>query len=261
MHARRWIMLAVPLAAGAALLYAGVGARIYAYPRRVARLNSADPQQRKQAAWSVIERRDVRFETLLARKLLGGEPSADVRESYVYSLGRLNDPSLFPTIETLLNSESDGYVRAAAWLAAARSDAHRFANLAVASPVRGDDWDRIGQAQAWLALGDTRGVDVLLRVAAGGGEQLRYVASRALYRWVRPLLDVAGRWPLEARVGEGKIWPGELVAEVARRCGTLNLQAIADGISKHQRAAACVRRNQKRITDAREDLVGLLFAQ
>lgn len=223
--------------------------------------NSDDLDDRKRAAWAVIEHRDAELEAFMARRMLGEEPSADVRESYVYSLGKLHDPGIFPAIETLLNVETNGYVRSAAWLAAARSDAARFENLAGGRSKPGDAWEQVGVAQGWLALGDVRGVDDLLRIARSEDEQTRYVASRALYRWVRPLLDAAGRWPIDAGVGESDTWPPALVDEIAHRCDGLDLAAVAADTRRHEAAALDVRRNQTRITNAREDLVGLLFAQ
>jgi hypothetical protein len=262
MRRRNWLIgaLVVTLAAFVVLAGGGDAVRDAVFRAECFRQFQSDyPDDRKQAAWSVIEHPDAKLEAFMVRGMLGDEPSADVRESYVYSLGKLHDPGVFPAIETLLNIETDGYVRAAAWLAAARSDPVRFEHLVNDRAVSGDAWEQVGVAQGWLALGDVRGVDELLRLARSDNEQLRYVASRALYRWVRPLLDTTGRWPVDAGVGESDIWSPALVERIARRCGEVDLAAVAAAALRSEAAAARVRRNQTRITNAREDLVGLLF--
>jgi len=224
-------------------------------------LRSPQPQIRKQAAWAVIERPDPSLETFMVRGVMGEEPDPDVREAYVYTLGRLSRPRNFAAIESAIDVEPSGYVRAAAWLAAARCDRQHFHTLAATRRQPEPPWDQIGIAQGRLCLDDVQGVNVLLYWARRGDASQRQVASRALFKWLRPLLDVAGRWPVDADVGEGQPWPAGLVDEIERRCAALDLQAIADDTRRHRAPAERVRRNVARLTRAREDLVSLLFAE
>jgi hypothetical protein len=226
-----------------------------------AALESTDPQARKEAAWRLIERPDPLMVTRLVRGLMGAEPSPDVREAYVYTLGRLGDSRNFPAIESAIDSDPSGYVRAAAWLAAARADPQHFRTLVATRAPPEHPWDRIGVAQGRLCLGDTSAVEKLLHWAVSGDDSQRNVASRALFKWLRPLLDAVGRWPVGASVGQAQTWPPALIEEVAARCATLDLQAIAEDTRPHLAQAERVRRSVKRITHAREGLVHLLFAE
>jgi hypothetical protein len=224
-------------------------------------MQSPDREQRKQAAWAVIEQPIPELEELMVRGVLGGEPDAGVREAYVYALGNLADQRYFAAVETVIDADPSGYVRAAAWLAAARIDPAHFRTLAETNPGPGDPWDRLGIAQGRLFLGDVRGARELLEQARSDSDARRCVAGRALYKWLRPLLDAAGRWPLAAEVTEGQAWPPEFVDEIERRCATLDLQALADDTRQHDQAAAPVRRYIMRINGARKGLVSLLFGQ
>lgn len=256
---KRHIAIVGLLVAGlvsASLWWVGGGARRHA--RRLALLESADAGARKQAAWSLVDDPDPELIALIGRRLLGPERSADVRESFVWTLGSLHDPRSFPAIEEALDVERDGYVRAAAWLAAARADGARFEHLAEQQPPA-SLWDRIGIAQGRLALGNVADVGLLLDVAATGSDQQRYVAGRALHKWLRPLLETAGRWPLDEGGSAAGAWPAEFVALVARRCAELDLPAIAADNRRFAAALARLHRDVARITNARNDLAGLLF--
>jgi hypothetical protein len=222
-------------------------------------LDSPDPEVRKQAAWAAIDWPDPALEAFMIRGVMGAESQADVREAYVYSLGRLGNPRSFAAIEFSLDLEPNGYVRAAAWLAAARIDSKHFYTLVETCPRPDRPWDQIGIAQGRLSLGDVRGVDRLLHWALAGDDTQRNVASRALFKGLQPLLDAAGRWPVDASVEEGQPWPPAFVREIEQRCVGLPLQAIADEARRHSAAAYRVRRNVARLTGTRERLAGLLF--
>lgn len=269
---RRWVLGAIATASlGTASFIAWVllnpsNDPFRRHHARVARdlLDSPEAEHRKRGAWYIAENRAAdTAQLLLARHLAERrEADPDVRESFVYALGRVGDPLHFPLLRTLAVSgtERSGYVRAAAWLAAARVDRARFRNLAEAQPSADDDWDRIGLAQAWLAIGDCRGVMALLEFAGRGDHGQRVVAARALTRGVCPALVAVGRWPIDAELRAGEVWPEELVAEVRRRCGELDLQAIADESRPHIEQARAVQRIVRRLHGARERLVGLLFS-
>ena len=224
-------------------------------------LQSSAPETRKQAAWAMIERPDRELETLIIRGAMGDEPDPDVREAYVYTLGKLGDPRNLAAIESAIDQDPSGYVRAAAWLAAARVDSQHFRTLAEAGPLPQRPWDRIGIAQGRLCLGDVHDVNELLHWAEAGDDSQRQVASRAMFKWLRPLLDAAGRWPVGATVREGEPWPPGLIAEIKVRCATMDLQAIADETVPRRAAAYRVRRNVGRLTRTRDGLASLLFGE
>ncbi|MFQ5807157.1 MAG: HEAT repeat domain-containing protein [Phycisphaerae bacterium] len=224
-------------------------------------LRSPDPESRKQAAWAIIGRPELSLEAFLVRGVLGDEPDPDVREAYTYALGKLGDPRNFAAIESAIDADPSGYVRAAAWLAAARCDPQHFRTLVETRAQRERPWEQIGIAQGRLDLDDVQDVNVLLHWARSGNPSQRQVAARALYKSLRPLLDAVGRWPAGAQIRAGQLWPPEIIDEVERRCAALDLQAIADETRRHRRRAERVRRNVTRLTRARDGLVGLLFAQ
>lgn len=192
---------------------------------------------------------------------VGVESDPDVREAYVYALGRSAATGYFSVIAGVVRGDPHPYVRQTAWLAAARLDAERFRALAAELPPGDDPWDRIGLAAAWVELGDPRGTPDLLRWAVEGDAQQRRTASLALYRGVAPLLEAVGRWPLSQPVVEGESWSPELVAEIARRCAGLDLAALAADTRPHVRRAALVRRNVSRLNAARARLTRLLWSQ
>jgi hypothetical protein len=235
-------------------------ARKLRYREKMTRaLRSPDPQDRKQTAWAIIERPDPVLEAFIVRGVTGNEPDPDVREAYVYTLGKLGQRRNFAAIESAIDADASGYVRAAAWLAAARCDPEHFRTLTETRRQPEHPWDQIGIAQGWFYLDDVRGVDILLHWALAGDDPQRQIASRALFKWLRPLLDATGRWPIDANVREGQRWPAELVSEVERRCAALDLQAIADDSRRHHAPAERVRRNVTRLTRVRDRLARLLF--
>jgi hypothetical protein len=264
----KWLKWAAPAVVGV-VAAAALWQTVLSRPVRTVRqrralmqaLRSPDPQTRKQAAWAVTESPGPNLEAFLIRGIIGAERDPDVREAYVYALGRLEDSRNFAAIESAIDSDPSGYVRAAAWLAAARCDPQHFRTLAETHAPPDDPWDRIGIGQGRLFLGDVCGIGELLHWAGAGSDSQRLAAARALLKGLRPLLDAAGRWPIDADVAEGEPWPAELVGEIERRCATLDLQAIMDDLRRHRVPAERVRRNVLRLTGAREHLARLLFAR
>lgn len=229
--------------------------------RLVRLLTSPQPQDRKQGAWSTLARKDPAAIALLVRGLTGGEADPDVRETFVYALGRIGDRRLFPIVELVIRSDPSAYVRSAAWLAAARIDREQTRRLLAELPPVDTPWDRIGRARARLLTGDASAFDELLYWAEHGDEGQKIVASRGLTRWLVPVLDAVGRWPVHVEPVMGQPWPIELVREIRRRCAGLNLQAIAEDIVIKGRRARRVRRNVWRITHARDAIVAILYGK
>jgi hypothetical protein len=221
-------------------------------------LRSDDPETRKQAVWGTVARPDSALVTMMVQDALGAEPDADVREAYIYALGRLGDPRNFAVIESTIDRDPSGYVRAAAWLAAARCDPRHFRMLVETRTRPERPWDQIGVGQGWLELDDVRGVSDLLHWACAGDDVQREVAARALLKWLRPLLDSVGRWPADCDVEPGDPWPRELVDEIAARCARLDLQAIADDNARHHAQTYRLQRDVRRITGFRDGLAELL---
>jgi len=225
------------------------------------KLFSPDPEIRKRGAWMAAETHSepaARMMNVLLRS--NAEPSDDLRETYVYALGKGEWPFALQTLEDLLTREPSGYVRAATWLAISRISPERFAELDRSGYGPREAWDRIGLAQGWFQLDDSRGLEVLLATAVDGDDGQREVASRALYKWVRPLLETAGRWPIEASVQEGQTWPAELVADVRRRGAGLDLRSIAQGSREYWEPTERLQKNVRKITKTRDRIAAVLFA-
>jgi len=262
----RTILVAAAMAiiVGGSLLLIRLTSRPAAVDARLVRLlRAGSTEQRKQAAWRVAEERAGVEASLAIRPRLetGEEPDPDVREAYVYALGRVGAAGFAETVETLARTDESGYVRAAAWLALARIDADRFGRLVASQPMPEDPWDRIGVAQGWAEHGDYRGLDELLHWAEHGDHSQRVVAARALLNSVAPVLEAVGRWPLGADPKPDEPWPAELVAEAGRRARGLNLESLATEVRSRFEATRRVRRNVSRLTGARERLAQLLFSQ
>jgi hypothetical protein len=246
-------VLSLALLAASVLLVTTFRAR---HDRAALRLLHGDnPDDRKRGAWIAADQAAPHAHALLAQRLREQyEPESGVREAYVYALGRSGNPEYFDVLAAVITGDDDAYVRQAAWIATARVAPDRFRDLAATTPPHDNAWDQVGLVAAWLEVGDTRGVAELLRYAVEGDPQQRRVAALALYRGVAPLLDAAGRWPIQANVREGEPWGPELVAEVRRRCGALDLQAMADDLRPHLAGAAGLRRNVARLTSLRDRL-------
>lgn len=232
-------------------------------------LRSEDPQRRKLGAWLAVEQEAAPAMAFIARQLEQHRESvADIRESYVYALGQFGAAQHFEMVAALITDDPSGYVRQAAWLAAARIDRDRFRALAdqamdmlaSSQPATNDAWDQIGLANACLRIGDVQAVPTLLYWAQNGNPDQQLVACGALHKGLAPLLEAAGRWPLGMELLEGQIWSPNLLDELARRCVELNLQAIADDTWPRLEAAARVQRDARRLTSARNWIVRILRA-
>jgi HEAT repeat protein len=222
-------------------------------------LDSHDPEARKRGAWCAARGEAPQALNVIVDSLTNNrEPDAGVRESYIYALGQVGTAQHFGIAVRLVESDAGPFVRQAAWLAAARLDIGRFQQVGDRLRLVDEGWDPVGRAAAWLELGDTRGVVDLLRAAEDGTDAERRFASLSLFRGLAPLLEAVGRWPLDARVGEGDPWPPELVAEVRRRCADLDLQALASAAGQHLARATPVRREIGRLNSTRARLIHLL---
>lgn len=237
----------------------------------VAQLNHDEPRVRRTAALHVADEPRARLMRAVVARLEAGEPDEAAREALVFAISRSKDQ--FDRAAAVLTSDPSGYVRAAAWYAAARIDGERFTALLAERAARAtaethldgaaaeDEWDRIGAAQARMYLGSYAGVTDLLRAAAEGDERQREIASRALSRGVQPLLEAVGRWPADAPVGEGDVWPQEFARDIAARVATLDLQVLHDASRPHWERSLPILRNVARLTSAREVLRRFLFAR
>jgi hypothetical protein len=223
-------------------------------------LASADPAERKRAAWVVADEKQAALAYAVARRL-EREADADVRESLVYALGMCRRAEHFAPVQNLATGDPSGYVRAAAWLAMARIDPGRTVSMAREAVLRADEWDRLGAAQALLEAGRQDAVDELLRIAALGEEGQRLVACRALMRGVSPLLEACGRLPLETPLLTNSPWPPDFVGEYGSRCRALNLQSIAEDTRLRLIASAPERREILRITNARNRIAAFLLSR
>ncbi len=220
-------------------------------------LRSEDPSRRKWGAWETTS--DQGFAYIADRLAEGSEAVADVREAFVYTLGQHEQARYFDLVADLALADPSGYVRQAAWLAAARIDPHRFTAWVAAASPGAAPWDELGRANGCLEAGDVSGVPVLFRWAREGDTDQQRVAFRALYTRLMPLLVAAGRWPADVVLGEIEPWPAALLDEVERRCATLDLQSIADDTRPHLAAAQLVTRNTRRVTSAREWIATVLW--
>lgn len=226
----------------------------------VRRLASTDPDRRRAAAARIADGEATHTAPLLASRLRSGsEAVAEVREAFVHALGRTGNAAYFDAIERVVRVEPDGYTRCGAWLAAARVDAARFRALADQIELRRDAWDAVGVAQGRACLGDLCDWKVLFDNAADPDAPQAYAACGALRRWLRPLLESIGRWPLDFDPPDGEIWPAEGVARVQQRCEGLDLQRLADQTTPAVDAAGKVRSNVAKLTKTRGRLARLLF--
>ncbi len=266
MTRRTKIFSAVGLAVlvAAAGLYATVRPRVIAEFRRARldmRLDSADADERIRTAWSLAENPDPFLIAKLVQKIMGDESDAGAREAYVYTLGRMANPLYLGAIRYATEGHEAGPVRAAAWLALARTDKAEFKKMAESGGNVGDDWDEIGLAQGWLVCGDFRGVATLLRFVTDDNEDKRYACSQSLWKHIRPLMDATGRWPIAPAVVEGQPWPIELSREVSKRAAAMNLEGIRADTRPHLQATESLRQTVRRLTAGRERVVRWLYSE
>lgn len=240
--------------AGLAGVYATLRPRVVAEVRRarlMARLKSSDPQERMQAAWSVAEFPDPDVLATLAQHVMGDEGDDEVREAFIYSLGRSGDRAFLPAVRYATEAHETGPGRTAAWLAMARIDPDEFRAKAPQGGSVGDTWDLIAIAQGRLALGELTSVGVLLRYAVDGDEGQRFVCTQSLWKGLRPLLEAAGRWPIEPILHEGETWPVDFAREVEKRAAELDLPAIQTDTRRHLAATTSLRQTVRRLNTAR----------
>lgn len=223
-------------------------------------LRAADSSTRQQAAWMVAARPSATArDYLLAQLAEGLESDPLVRESYVYALSQVGNPTSFDQLWKIAEKDPNPYVRQSAWTGAARLCPGRFVARAPSPSECADPWEQIGVAHGWLLAGDMRGTEALFRWAVHGSEDQRRIASVALLRGVAPLLEAIGSWPLDPPVERHKPWPTEFVARIEQACTPLDLQALADSIVPHARVAAKVRRDVGRLHNTRDRLASWLF--
>ncbi|MBI5863009.1 MAG: hypothetical protein HZB38_00580 [Planctomycetes bacterium] len=264
---KRWRHILIGAALAAIIaggLFVVLRPRIIAEVRRsrlTARLASSDPLERSRVAWSLAENPDPFLMARLVQNLMGDEPDSGAREACVYALGRSGDKSYLPAVRFSIEAHQAGCVRAAGWLALARLDPDEFRHREKEGPAVGDAWDAIGLAQARLAVGDLSDAEVLLRFAERGDDAQRYVCTQAMWKHIRPLLEAAGRWPLDASVHEGESWPPEFAHEVAERALRLDLPALREHIQRHWAATESLRQTVRRLNGARERMTAWLFPQ
>lgn len=220
-------------------------------------LQSDDPDERRDGAWLAASERVQPALAWMAAHL-PDEPEFDMRERYIYALGRSRRPAYFDLVAKTACEDPSPYVRGAAWLAAARLDQDRFQLAAHDAPRSPEAWDQIGLAAAWLEAGDVRGLDDLCRWAVEGTPAQRDRASLALVRGIAPLLEAAGRWPLEVELVEGEPWDAGLVAEIRSRCDTIDLPRLAAEARGRLAGDLSLRRETGRVLRARERLARIL---
>ncbi|HOO17016.1 MAG: HEAT repeat domain-containing protein [Phycisphaerae bacterium] len=224
-------------------------------------LTSTDEEARKQGAWQAVTRSPGPATDFMCAALSQGrEPSPGVRESYVYALGRMRLQSALPLLLRLARADESGYVRQAAWIAAARVDFEQFRAAAREVENCADTWDRIGIATALMEADDFSQLDLLFDVAASGDDFQRNVAAAALRRYLRPLLQAAGRWPVNAEISVDGAWSPAFIAEVRGRAASLNLPQIAAHSRPEQQGTETLRRMIRRIYGARERVVRALYS-
>jgi len=222
-------------------------------------LHSSDPEQRKRGAWRLLDYPDARCEDFIRRGALGDEPSPDVREAYVYTLGRRGNPRDVRVLVRVIHDDPSGYVRSAAWLALARVDPKVFRRHADEPQATRDAWNRLGIAVGRLFLRDLSAIPELLDWAEKGDYVQRVVAARALNKSLIPLLDAIGRWPAYARIRPDEPWPADLVRDVRRRVLGINLPQLARETLAQLRATEEFRSQLRRVLHAQDWLADRLF--
>jgi hypothetical protein len=224
-------------------------------------LSSDKSEHRKIGAWLAADTGCVAGLDFIARAVeLGLERVPDVKEAYVYALGRSGRREHFGIVASVATGDSSGYVRQAAWLAAARIDPDRFRELAAKIDDSADLWDRMGVSIGLLEIGDCSRLAYLFEAALDGSADHKLIACNALYRNVGPLLEAVGRWPIGARAYRGRTWPPEFLDEVRKRCAELDLQALAEDTRPQMAAAKRLQRDARRLASARNWVARLLSA-
>ncbi|MGD8452083.1 MAG: hypothetical protein PVJ57_09720 [Phycisphaerae bacterium] len=259
---RRWgglVLLAVAVPAVAIATWVVLAGREEAAV--LSQLRDRRPGERSLGAWKTAEGQFPRAIEYIAEQLTAGrEADARARESFVQTLGSAGRTGDFPLVARLACSDDIGAVRQAAWLAAARIDPTRFAELAAAQPAAEDPWDQIGLARGWLQIGDPRGVETLLHWARAGDKDQQHAASAALTLGLVPLLQLCGQWPAGVAVKESTVWSAELLDGVGRRCAAVDLRGVAERAGPHRAAAARLERDTSRMASAQGWVAKFLFS-
>lgn len=271
---RTWVTLG-SLALVALLAYIGIfwlRPRVrheYIRAKLAEQLASSDSAERIEAAWRFVDAPEPDIETRIAGGLMGDEKDPEVREAFAGALGRFGQvpeisttrrAALIAPLRHVIDLDPSGEVRAAAWLAVARIDRAAFDAIRDEKGAAADPWDQIGQAQARLQLNDMSGVLTLLHFAGHGETAERVIASKAVFKNLRPLLDSVGRWPIEATQREGEAYPAALADEIARRCQGLDLAMISRDIAQHSLEAERIKRTIRRLTGGRERIARFISA-
>ncbi|TWT40021.1 hypothetical protein RAS1_44140 [Phycisphaerae bacterium RAS1] len=220
-------------------------------------LDSPQAADRQKAAWIIAE------EGLAGGvgdilKRIRREDDPDTREAYLYALGRVPEPRSLEAVVDELHCGTSGYPRHAAWLALARIDPAVFRSLSDKPPIL-DPWDRLGIAHGRLEVDDTRGVETIIEFALRGDADQRRVACTAIGQLLHPLLESAGRWPLESPRGRERIFPAAFVCDISVRCDGIDLQSLADWRGAHGGQDAAMSRSLRRLNNARNRIAYLLF--
>ena len=254
------LMVAAILAVSAVVVVAGLW-RTAAERQVMHLLTSPHEEARRQGAWQAVKRSSrPAADFMYAALSQDRELSPGVRESYVYAMGRMPLKSALPLLLRLARTDESGFVRQAAWVTAARLNFEQFRAAAREVENRADTWDRIGIAAALIEADDCSQLDLLFDAAANGDDFQRNIAGAVLRRYLRPLMQAAGRWPVNADISVDGIWSPAFIAEVRRRAASLNLPQIAAYSRPEQQGTEALRRAIGRIYGARARLVHALYS-
>jgi hypothetical protein len=221
-------------------------------------LEDPSPELRKRAAWRIGEREITPLLPEVVAQL-GDEPDPSVREALIHAISQVGGADELPLLETLLVAEEQGFPRQKTWIAIAAIDAARFEALATRPALIRDDWDRLGIAIARFRAGQFGDLEQMLTLAQSDQATIQLLARRALERYVRPVMVIAGRWPIEAGVMPSGLWTPGVLAEIGRRAGEIELDEVAVEVAASMERAAPMRTSLRRMTRSRNQLADLLF--
>ncbi len=254
-----WLAVAGVASGGCAVAGVWISALVRA-ERVESRLRSPEADVRQRAAWvAADERLEECLATIRTAVREGRERDPRALEAFVYALGLVGAPGDWDLLAGVAQTHPDGYVRQAAWLAAARVSPERCGELLKGAPEPDNDWDRLGRASAQCELGDVAGVPALLELAGRGDDAQRVIASRSLAKYVKPALESLGRWPLDLEAPVGAAWRGEDLVRIAARCDAPGLGAVLASAATHEQRSREIRRKQLRLTRARDRIARILF--
>src|SRR5262249_36597136 len=106
-----------------------------------------------------------------------------------------------------------------------------------------------------------RDVGTLLDLAAQGDDDQRAFASQAMVKFLRPLLESAGDWPIDARVENGQAWPPALVQDITERAARQDLATLAREAGLCRERTEGLRSTLRRIAGARDRLSRWLYSE